>query len=137
MADEFDLLIETQIPIPFTKATGLALEKGEIVELADDMTAITATVDDFVGGIVHTEVTAAEASPSVSVYRGGIFRGTASAQITIGQTLAMTGSGNRLKPSTVAHVGGKTVGIALEAASGNGQRFVFELKPGVGVNAFT
>ena len=137
MADEHELVIETELPITFTKAIGLALEQGEIVELADDMTAITATVDDFVGGIVHTEVTAAEASPSVSVYRGGIFRGTASAQITIGQTLAMTGSGNRLKPSTVAHVGGKTVGIALEAASGNGQRFVFELKPGVGVNAFT
>ena len=136
MADEFKLEIETELPISFTKATGLALEKGEIVELADDMTAITATADDFVGGIVHTEVTAAEASPSVSVYRGGIFRGTASTAIGFGQTLAMTGSGNRLKPSAVGDVGGKTVGTALESASGNGDRFLFELNIGVGVNAF-
>ena len=137
MADEHDLVVETHLPITFTKATGLALEQGEIVELADDMTAITATVDDFVGGVVKTEVTAAQASPSVSIFRGGIFRATASAAITSGQTLAMTGSGNRLKPSTVSHVGGKTVGIALEAASGNGSRFLYELSPGVGVNAFS
>ena len=137
MADEFKLEIETELPISFTKATGLAVEQGQIMELADNMTAIAATADDFVGGIVHTEVTAAEASPSVSLYRGGYFTGTASTAIGFGQTLAMTGSGNRLKPSTVANVGGKTVGIALEAASGNGERFLFELSPGVGVNAFS
>ena len=137
MADEHELIIETQLPIPFTKATGLALEKGEIVELADNLTAITATVQDFVGGVVHTEVTAAEASPSVSVYRGGIFRATASATITIGQTLAMTGSGNRLKPSVAADVEGKTVGTALQAAGSNGDKFLYELSPGVQVNAFT
>ena len=101
------------------------------------MTAITATVQDFVAGVVHTEVTATEASASVSVYRGGIFRATASEAIAIGQTLAMTGSGNRLKPSVAADVGGKTVGIALEVASGNGSTFLYELSPGVQVNAFS
>ena len=137
MADEFKLEIETELPIPFTKATGLAVEQGEIMELADDMTAIVATVDDFVAGIVHTEVTALEASPSVSLYRGGYFTGTASTAIGFGQTLAMTGSGNRLKPAGTSNEGGKTVGIALEAASGNGDRFLFELNPGVQSNTFT
>ena len=136
MADEMELITETHLPINFTKATGLALEQGEIVELANDMTAITATANDFVAGIVHTEVTATEASASVSLYRGGIFRGTASAAITIGQTLAMTGSGNRLKASVAGDTGSRTVGIALQQASGNGERFLFELSPGVGVNAF-
>ena len=136
MANEHVLVIETALPIAFTKATGLAVEQGQIMELADDMTAIVATADDFVGGVVHTEVTATEASPSVSIYRAGIFRATASTAIAVGQTLAMTGSGNKLKPSAVAHVGGKTVGIALELASGDNQTFLYELSPGVGVNAF-
>ena len=137
MADEFKLEIETELPISFTKATGLAVEQGQIMELADNMTAIAATADDFVGGIVHTEVTAAEASPSVSLYRGGYFTGTASTAIGFGQTLAMTGSGNRLKPSAVGNVGGKTVGTALQSAAGNGDKFLYELSPGVQVNAFT
>ena len=137
MANEHVLVVETHIPVNFNKATNLALEQGEIVELADNMTAITATNNDFVAGVVHTEVTATEASASVSVYRGGIFRATASAAITIGQTLAMTGTGNKLKPSAVGNTGGKTVGIALEVASGDNERFLYELSPGVGVNAFS
>ena len=137
MADEHELVVETHIPVNFNKATNLALEQGAIVELADNMTAIVATANDFVGGIVHTEVTATEATASVSIYRGGIFRGTASTAITIGQTLAMTGSGNKLKPSVAGDTGSKTVGIALEVASGDNERFLYELKPGVQVNAFS
>ena len=136
MANEHELVVETHIPVNFNKATNLALEQGEIVELADNMTAITATNNDFVAGVVHTEVTAAEASASVSVYRGGIFRATASTAITIGQTLAMTGTGNKLKPSVAGDTGSKTVGIALEVASGDNETFLYELSPGVGVNAF-
>ena len=137
MADEMELIVETEIPLSFTKSTSLAVEQGEIMELANDMTAITATVQDFVAGIVHTEVTATEASASVSLYRGRIFRGTASTAITIGQTLAMTGSGNKLKPSVAADVGGKTVGVCIQQASGDNQRFLFELKIGVQANAFS
>ena len=137
MANEHVLVVETHIPVNFNKATNLALEQGEIVELADNMTAITATNNDFVGGVVHTEVTAAEASASVSVYRGGIFRATASAAITIGQTLAMTGTGNKLKPAVAGDTGSKTVGIALEVASGDNEVFLYELSPGVQTNAFS
>ena len=137
MADEHELIVETHIPVNFTKATGLAVEQGQIMELTNDMTAIVATAGDFVAGIVHTEVTATEASASVSLYRGGIFRATASTAITIGQTLAMTGSGNKLKPSVAADTGGKTVGIALQQASGDNQEFLYELKPGVQANAFS
>ena len=137
MANEHVLIVETHLPVNFNKATGLAVEQGAIMELADNMNAITATVQDFVAGVVHTEVTAAEASASVSIYRGGIFRATASAAIAIGQTLSMTGSGNKLKPSVAADTGGKTVGIALEVASGDNETFLYELKPGVQVNAFS
>ena len=137
MANEHVLVVETHLPVNFNKATNLALEQGAIVELADNMTAIVATNNDFVGGVVHTEVTATEASASVSVYRGGIFRATASAAITIGQTLAMTGTGNKLKPAVAGDTGSKTVGIALEVASGDNEVFLYELSPGVQTNAFS
>ena len=136
MANETTLQIEIELPITFSKATGTAFEQGAFVELADNLTAIAATADDHVGGIVHTEVTVAEASPSVSVYRRGIFRGTASAAVAIGESLALTGSGNKLKPATNANVGDKTVGTALEVASGDNETFLFELNPGVQTNAF-
>ena len=48
----------------------------------------------------------------------------------------MTGSGNRLKPSGTSNPSSKTVGIALETASGNGSTFLYELSPGVQSNAF-
>ena len=136
MADEATLKVETNIPISFNKATGTAFEKGVFVTLTDDLTATAASADGYVGGIVHREETAAQANATVSVYRGGIFQGTASAALTVGETLAMTGTGNKLKKTTAADVGSKTVGVALESASGDGQVFLFELKPGVQANAY-
>jgi len=135
MADEAILRLETRQPISFNKASATAFEKGAFVDLNDDLTAVAATADGHVGGIVAVEEVANQHS-TVAVYREGFFYGTASAAITIGQTLALTGSGNKLKPSTASDVASKTVGIALEAASGDGEQFLFELKPGVGVNAF-
>ena len=46
-----------------------------------------------------------------------------------------TGDDNDIIDSTVAAIGGKTLGIALETA-GNNETVLFELRPGVGVNAF-
>lgn len=137
MADEAVLQIETSLPITFTKATGTAFEKGALVTLGDPLTATAASADGYAGGVVHTEVTAAEASPSISIYRGGIFKMTCSAAITAGQTVVMTGSGNKVKASTAADVGSKTLGIALETTTTDGDTLFVELKPGVGVNAFS
>lgn len=137
MANEAVLKIETSQPITFTKATGTAFEKGALVTLADPMTATAASADGYFGGIVATEVTADEASPSVSVYRDGVFKLTCSAAITAGQAVAMTGTGNKVKPATAADVGSKTVGIALESTSTDGDTLFVELKPGVQTNAFS
>jgi len=137
MADEATLKIETHIPIPFNKATGTAFEKGAFVTLADNLTVTAASADGYVGGIVHREETADQANATVSVYRGGIFQGTCSAAITVGQTIVMTGTGNKLKAGTVADLGSKSVGIALESTSTDGDTFLFELTPGVGLNALS
>ncbi len=131
MADECELVIETHLPIPFTKATGTAFEKGAIPKMTDGMTADTSVADsEICAGIVHTEVTAAEASPSVSIYRGGIFRGTAGvAGVTVGEAIQIdtnTSSVNRLVDADVGSE--QLVGIAFETAA-SGARFVFELMP--------
>lgn len=131
MADEAELVIETHLPIPFTKATGTAFEKGAIPKMTDGMVAATSVADSEIpAGIVHTEVTAAEASPSVSIYRGGIFRGTAGvAGVTVGEAIQIdtaTSSVNRLVDADVNSE--QIVGTAFGTAA-SGAQFLFELNP--------
>ena len=49
----------------------------------------------------------------------------------------MTGTGNKRKPAVAGDTGSKTVGIALEVASGDNEVFLYELSPGVQTNAFS
>ena len=131
MADEHDLLVETQIPINFTKSTSEAVEQGAILRMTDGMVATIATGDgDICAGVVHTEVTAAEGSPSVSIYRAGIFRATAGvAGGTFGECVqldATTSAANRLVDCDAQSE--QIVGICFETAAA-GNRFVYELMP--------
>ncbi len=130
MADEHELVVETHIPINFTKSTSEAVEKGAILRMTDGMVATIGTGDgDIPAGVVHTEVTAAEGSASVSIYRGGIFRGTAGvAGVTFGEAIQMdasTSPANRLVDADVDSE--QLVGICLETAA-SGVRFLYELK---------
>ena len=131
MADEHELHIETHIPITFTKSTSLAVEQGAILKGTNPMTAATGTADgDICAGVVHTEVTAAEVSASVSIYRGGIFRATAGiAGVTLGECVQLdagTSPANRLVDCDANSE--QMVGVCLETAS-NGVRFLYELGP--------
>ena len=131
MADEHELLIELSIPIIFTKATGDAFEQGQLLKMTDVMTAALGTADgDVCAGVVHTEVTAAEASPSVSIYRHAIMRATAGvAGVTFGECIQMdasTSPANRLVDCDVNSE--QIVGICMETAA-SGVRFVYELMP--------
>ena len=131
MADEHELVVETHIPINFTKATGDAFEQGQILKMTNNMTAALAAADvDICAGVVHTEVTAAEASASVSIYRGGIFRATAGvAGVTVGEAIrldASTSPPNRLVDAEVNDE--QIVGTCLQTA-GSGNRFIYKLMP--------
>ena len=131
MADEHDLVVETHIPITFTKATGGAFEKGAILKLTDPMTCIVGSADgDPCAGVVHTEVTAAEASASVSLYRGGIFRATAGvAGVTLGEAIQMDASTSPVNRLVDADVNSEQiVGTCLQTAA-SGARFLYELMP--------
>lgn len=136
MANEATLIVEYSTPVNFICANGTGIEKGALLTMADPMTASAATADGYVAGIAKAEKIANDGITSVSVYRDGIFRLTSSAAITAGQTVAMTGTGNKVKPATAADVGSKTLGIALETTTGDDETLLVELKPGVQTNAF-
>ncbi len=131
MADEHELLIETEIPISFTKATGEAMSQGACEKMTDGMIAAAAAANgDIPAGVVHTEVTAAEGSPSVSIYRAGYFRATAGvAGVTVGEAIRLdsnTSGQNRLVDADANDE--QIWGICFETAL-SGVRFMYQLKP--------
>ena len=131
MALETTLVYETGVPIDFTCADGVGIEKGAVLVLSDPMTAATTTGDtDACAGIAAEEKIASDGRTSLPVYREGIFRGFAGAAgVTVGMAIitdSATGAANELVVAVVnsEHI----VGIALESAT-DGQSFLFELKP--------
>ena len=95
------------------------------------MTAVVGSADgDPCAGVVHTEVTAAEASASVSLYRGGIFRATAGvAGVTVGECIQMDANTSPVNRLVDCDAGSEQmVGVCLETAS-TGVRFLYELRP--------
>ena len=131
MALETTLVYETGVPIDFTCADGVGIEKGAVLVLSDPMTAATTTGDtDACAGIAAEEKIASDGRTSLPVYREGIFRGFAGAAgVTVGMAIitdSATGAANELvvAPINSEHI----VGIALETAT-DGQSFLFELKP--------
>lgn len=140
MTNEAVLIYETEMPIPFTCADGVGIEKGAILKISDPMTAaIAATSGDLIAGIAATEKIASDGKTKVSVYRGGIFKVIASGSITVGDALASaagnTADTNKVRTAVAADVASKTIGIALETAT-TGESFLMELKPGVNNKAY-
>ena len=127
MADEAILMIETHPAIPFTVTDATAVPKGTIMTMSDPMTATaTAAAADIVAGVAKNEKIASDGKVSHPIYRGGIFKVTASGSITVGDALTTTTGGNRLitAPNTVENIWGE----ALETAS-DGHTFLAELNP--------
>ena len=134
------LLIETEQPIPLVCADGTGIAKGAALKIADNMVASLSTADeDYCGGIAGTEKIASDGMVSIDVYRGGIFKVTASGSITAGQTVTSAAAGTYngyFSVSDATCVSSKTWGIALQSAT-DGQTFVMDLRPGAGANAFS
>lgn len=132
MADEHVLKVETHIPINFTCATGVTIEKGAACKMTNGMVAILADGDgDIPAGVVQSEKLAAETSQnSVAIYRGGIFTAVAGvAGVTVGEAIQLdvaTSSANRLVDADVNSE--QIWGICMETAV-SGVRFLYELMP--------
>ena len=72
MANEAVLMIETELPIPFTCADGTGIAKGTVLKMADLATVSLADgTNDIVGGITGTEKIAYDGRVRVDVYRCG------------------------------------------------------------------
>lgn len=132
MADETTLVWEYELPIPFKCANATGITKGAILKLTDGMTAIiNSGAKDMICGIAAEEKIASDGKTTIKVFRRGIFKGTAAAAIAIGAPLSVSATANRLQTATGSN-GASVIGTALEAPSGNGQTFLFELNIGTG-----
>ena len=132
MADEHVLKIETHIPINFTCATGVTIEKGAACKMTDNMTAILASADNDIGaGVVQSEKLALDTTQnSVAIFRGGIFTAVAGvAGVVFGEAVILdvtTSGSNRLVKAD--NQSEQLWGICMETAS-SGVRFLYELMP--------
>ena len=131
MANEAVLIVETELPVNFTCADGVGIEKGAILKMTDPMTAVLADGDgDIVAGIAAEEKIASDGRTKIAVYRRGVFRVLAGAAgITVGLALdthAATGAANEVAAAPAG--AGHQLGYALETASDT-ETFLMELSP--------
>lgn len=126
MANEWKIVRETSIPIPFTIGNATALEKGTAVKITDPNTvaATAADADRFIG-VVATEKIANDGNTKVDVWTSGVFIVTDSgAGVTVGDALKMNGANLvATQDEAGAQSLAETVGIALETA-GAGETFL-------------
>lgn len=126
MANEWTLVYETSVPIPFTCNEAAGIEKGTAVKVSDPMTvsATTADADRFIG-VTAEEKIASDGRTKVGVYTSGVFIVKDSgAGVTVGDTLKMNGANLVATQDEAGALAlSETVGIALETA-GAGDTFL-------------
>ena len=129
MADEAELIIETELPIMFTCADGTGIAKGAILVMTDPMTAaLAAGSEDIVAGIAAEEKIASDGKTKIAVYREGIFRVLAGGAITVGDAV-ITNAGTATNEVLTAGVNAEDIlGVALETAADT-DTFLMELQP--------
>ncbi len=111
-----------------TVSESVGIEKGSMMTLSDPFTvaATGANADAICGGILKSEKIASDGEVRAPVYRGGIFRGLAGENITVGDPLTSHSVANEL---IVADINDENVwGIALETATDT-DTFLYELRP--------
>ena len=128
MANEAVLWLETALPVPFTVADGVTIEKGTILELQDPMLAVATTgADKPIAGIAAEEKVANDGKTKLAVYREGFFRVlSGEAAILIGNPLTSHSVSNEVINADVNNT--NIIGIAMEAA-GDTDTFIMELRP--------
>ena len=123
MADECTCIMETELPVPMTVANATGIEKGSVLKATTSNTAALSDGDtDICAGILQSEKIASDGITSGSVYKRGMFRGTAGvAGVTAGHAIitdSSTSSANRLVNADVNSE--NIVGVAIDTAtSGN------------------
>ena len=138
MVYESTLIFETNRPIPFTVANATGIEKGTLLKLTDDMTAVISTGGgDMIAGISASEKIASDGNVNLGVYRRGIFKMYASGSITAGDPVkpetGVAAFRNHVETATgdITCSGSNIIGLALGDAT-NAQTVLIDLNIGVG-----
>jgi len=132
MANEATLMIETELPIPFTVADATGIEKGAVLKMTDPMTAIiNSAINDIPAGIGAEEKIASDGRTKHAVYRGGIFKSLISGAVTVGDSLAISATVNALYKADASTQPNWIIGTALETGA-NAETILWELHPGRG-----
>ena len=84
----------------YTIADGTSVSKGQLLELADDRTAVAATFEAPIAGVASAEHLPNVGDTSIPVWTDGIFRATASGAILIGDYLTSEGPSNMVIASS-------------------------------------
>jgi|TARA_R100000501_G_C2624632_1_gene117920 hypothetical protein len=105
--------------IRHTVADGAGIAKGTLLKLTDPRTAVATSADnDPFGGIAAEEKTASDGITNLGAYTFGIFDIKASAGVTVGERVSVSGA-NTLTKVAAPDLLFSDVGIALETASTN------------------
>lgn len=81
-------------PVRYTIATGASVSKGELLELTDERTVVSATVNGPIAGVASEEHTTSDGT-SISAWTNGLFRAVASGGITVGASLFPAGQNDK------------------------------------------
>ena len=133
MANEWTILTELEPAVGFTVADGTGIEKGTLLKLTDNMTAIiTSASADKIAGIAAEEKVASDGKTEIGVYLRAIMKCTAGGTITAGDGLiSETGGTNEVLADTAAADNAAIFGIALQDAT-DGQTLKVLLNVGIG-----
>lgn len=122
-----ELGVNAGTPIRFTVSDSTGIEKGTILKLSGDRTAIaTSGSGDAIAGIAATEKVASDGSTTLGAYTTGIFDifVASGATVALGEWVSSSGA-NVVKPATEAELqAGKGIGRALEAGDKSEQILV-------------
>lgn len=118
MANELKLMIELEVPVPFTCADATGIEKGTLLMLSDPATVSKVSGSaPVVIGVAAEEKIANDGKTTIGVYMRGIFKAYAGGSITAGDSLIAENGTNEVLTGTTGVSGAKSFGVALETAT--------------------
>lgn len=134
MTNEAVMIFELEPAIPFTVAEDAGIEKGTLLKMTTDQTAvINSGGGDVLAGIAASEKISGDGKIKLGVYRRGIFRLLASGSITVGDAVASGATANTIYTAPVTFKSGSILGHALETVT-NAQTIRIAVNVGAGGN---
>jgi hypothetical protein len=125
MANEWVLMIETEVPIMMTCSDGATIEKGTLLKMTDPMTVAASSADnEAFGGVAAEEKIVSDGKTKIAVYFDGVFKGLCGgAGATVGKPVSISAANTVVDSAAGDNDLGYCAGKALETAA-NGETFL-------------